>query len=115
MSPIQSARLNGHEPFAYLKDVLERLPTQPYSKIGEVLPHRWQPTLLRLSETAKRVRRELTEDRLIFDTTKPDGALRKLMDVGLLPHLGWQARIALPEGFRETYTWFRINRVTAQS
>jgi len=44
MSLIQSARLNGHEPFAYLKDVLERLPTQPYSKIGELLPHRWQPS-----------------------------------------------------------------------
>ena len=45
MSLIQSARLNGHEPFAYLKDVLERLPTQPYSRIGELLPHRWQPSV----------------------------------------------------------------------
>ena len=45
MSLIQSARLNGHEPFAYLKDVLERLPTQPYSRIGELLPHRWQPAV----------------------------------------------------------------------
>lgn len=45
MSLIQSARLNGHEPFAYLKDVLERLPTQPYSRIGELLPHRWQPNI----------------------------------------------------------------------
>ena len=45
MSLIQSARLNGHEPFAYLKDVLERLPSQPYSRIGELLPHRWQPAV----------------------------------------------------------------------
>jgi transposase len=45
MSLIQSARLNGHEPFAYMKDVLERLPTQPYSRIRELLPHRWQPTV----------------------------------------------------------------------
>jgi len=43
MSLIQSARLNGHEPFAYLKDVLERLPTQPHNRIGELLPHRWRP------------------------------------------------------------------------
>ena len=42
MSLIQSAKLNGHDPFAYLKDVLSRLPTQPYSKISELLPHRWQ-------------------------------------------------------------------------
>lgn len=43
MSLIQSTRLNGHEPFAYLKDVLTRLPTQPQSRIGELLPHRWRP------------------------------------------------------------------------
>lgn len=45
MSLIQSARLNGHEPFAYLKNVLERLPTQPYSRIWELLPHRWRPSI----------------------------------------------------------------------
>jgi transposase len=41
MSLVHSARLNGHEPHAYLKDVLERLPTQPASRIGKLLPHRW--------------------------------------------------------------------------
>jgi transposase len=44
MSLLHSARLNGHEPHAYLKDVLERLPTQPASRIGELLPHRWRST-----------------------------------------------------------------------
>jgi transposase len=43
MSLIQSAKLNGHDPYAYLRDVLARLPTQPASRIGELLPHRWQP------------------------------------------------------------------------
>ena len=43
MSLIQSARLNGHDPYRYLKDVLERLPTQPASGIGELLPHAWRP------------------------------------------------------------------------
>lgn len=42
MSLIQSARLNGHDPYAYLKDVLTRLPTHKASRIGELLPHRWQ-------------------------------------------------------------------------
>lgn len=42
MSLIQSARLNGHDPYAYLKDVLTRLPTQKNSQIAELLPHRWQ-------------------------------------------------------------------------
>jgi len=43
MTLIQSARLNGHDPYRYLKDVLERLPTQPASRIGELLPHSWTP------------------------------------------------------------------------
>lgn len=42
MSLIRSAKLNGHDPYAYLKDVLTRLPTQRASQIGELLPHRWQ-------------------------------------------------------------------------
>ena len=43
MSLIQSAKLNGHDPYAYLKDVLMRLPTQLNSDIEELLPHQWQP------------------------------------------------------------------------
>ena len=43
MSLLQSAKLNGHEPWAYLKDVLTRLPTQLNSRIEELLPHQWQP------------------------------------------------------------------------
>lgn len=47
MSLVHSARINGHDPYAYLRDVLERLPTQPASRVGELLPHRW-----RASDTA---------------------------------------------------------------
>ena len=43
MTLLQSAKLCGHEPWAYLKDVLTRLPTQLNSRIEELLPHRWQP------------------------------------------------------------------------
>jgi transposase len=43
MSLLQSAKLNGRDPWAYLKDVLTRLPTQLNSRIEELLPHRWQP------------------------------------------------------------------------
>ncbi len=35
--------LNGNDPYAYLKNVLERMPTQPNSRIDELLPHRWAP------------------------------------------------------------------------
>ena len=43
MSLLHSARINGHDPFAYLKEILARLPTQPAGRIGELLPHQWQP------------------------------------------------------------------------
>ena len=43
MSLIQSAKLNGHDPYAYLKDVFTRLPTQRASEIAELLPHNWMP------------------------------------------------------------------------
>ena len=43
MSLVRSAQLNGHDPYAYMKDVLSRLPTQRQSEIGELLPHRWVP------------------------------------------------------------------------
>ena len=43
MSVLHTARINGHEPFAYLKGVLERLPSQPASRIDELLPYHWQP------------------------------------------------------------------------
>ena len=42
MSLIQSAKLNGLDPHAYLRDVLQRLPTHKASQIGELLPHRWR-------------------------------------------------------------------------
>lgn len=42
MSLVQSARLCGHDPHAYLTDVLQRLPAHPASRIEELLPHRWQ-------------------------------------------------------------------------
>ena len=43
MSLVHSAKLNGIDPYAYIRDVLERLPTQPASRIEELLPHRWTP------------------------------------------------------------------------
>lgn len=43
MSLVQSAKLNGLDPWAYLRDVLDRLPTHLNSCIDELLPHRWQP------------------------------------------------------------------------
>jgi GDP-L-fucose synthase len=45
--------------------------------------------------------------RLVFDPTKPDGTLRKLMDVSRLQRLGWQAKIGLEQGIIQTYAWYQ--------
>jgi len=43
MNLIQSAKLNGLDPYAYLSNVLKRLPTHKVSQIEELLPHWWKP------------------------------------------------------------------------
>jgi GDP-L-fucose synthase len=49
------------------------------------------------------------EGSLAFDTSKPDGTPRKLMDVGRLLALGWKPRIGLKDGIRDAYDWFLKN------
>ncbi len=45
--------------------------------------------------------------RLVFDTSKPDGTPRKLLDTTRLKSLGWRPKISLAEGIESTYAWFR--------
>jgi len=46
---------------------------------------------------------------LVFDTSKPDGTPRKLLDISRLRQLGWQPRITLEDGVRDAYQWFLRN------
>jgi GDP-L-fucose synthase len=43
---------------------------------------------------------------IIFDTSKPDGTLRKLLDVSKLETLGWKSSVSLEQGLKDTYQWF---------
>ena len=45
MSLIEWAKLNGHDPWAYLKDVFERLPTLKHRDLAQLLPHNWRPAI----------------------------------------------------------------------
>jgi GDP-L-fucose synthase len=54
------------------------------------------------------------EGRMTFDTSKPDGAPRKLLDVRRLKDLGWSPSITLAEGIRSTYQWFVDNESHAR-
>ena len=65
-------------------------------------------TIRELAETVARVTG--FAGRLVFDTDKPDGAPRKLLDVSRLAALGWRPQIGLEEGLRDAYAWYVENR-----
>tara|TARA_B100000242_G_C43017920_1_gene473496 strand:- start:90 stop:1049 length:960 start_codon:yes stop_codon:yes gene_type:complete len=70
-------------------------------------------TIKELAETIA----EVTEFKgeLFFDTSKPDGTPRKLMDVSRLKDLGWEHSISLKNGLADTYNWYKNNLKHARS
>jgi GDP-L-fucose synthase len=70
---------------------------------------------LSIRELADMVRRIVYPSAaVVFDTSKPDGAPRKLLDVTRLHALGWRHRTALGEGIESTYAWFLAHRAEAR-
>jgi len=55
------------------------------------------------------------EGQITTDPSKPDGTMRKLMDVSRLKNMGWQAQIALEDGLRDTYDWFLAHQADIRS
>ena len=51
---------------------------------------------------------------LAFDTTKPDGTPRKLLDTSRLTALGWQPRIPLRQGLEQSWRWFQGHHTEAR-
>ena len=70
-------------------------------------------TIRELAETMKVV--VGFEGEIVFDTTKPDGTPRKLMDVSRLERLGWEASVSLADGLGMTYQWFLSNAADLRS
>src|ERR1700761_4577612 len=52
--------------------------------------------------------------RLDFDSSKPDGTPRKLLDTSRLTALGWKPKIKLREGIESTYAWFQNHAAEAR-
>lgn len=69
-------------------------------------------TIRELAETISKV--VGFRGKLTFDSTKPDGAPRKLMDVTRLESLGWKSGIGLEEGLNSAYKWFIEHRANAR-
>ena len=49
------------------------------------------------------------EGQIEWDTSKPDGATRKLLDISVFSNFGWKAKTPLEEGLRTAYQWFLSN------
>ena len=64
-------------------------------------------TIREMAETVARV--VGFDGDIVFDSTKPDGTPRKLMDVSRLSDLGWNYRVELEPGLTHTYQWFLEN------
>jgi GDP-L-fucose synthase len=110
--------------FLYNEDMAEacvflmKLPDQQFQPLlgtDEALTGRFEPplvnigtgediTIAELAATVSHIVRY--EGRIVYDSSKPDGTPRKLMDVGLLSKAGWRARTALSQGLRVAYADF---------
>ena len=78
---------------------------QHYS--GEEIVNIGTGTDLPIAELAEKVRDVVGfEGEIVWDTSKPDGTPRKLVDTSRINAMGWQPRIPLEEGICQTYEWF---------
>jgi GDP-L-fucose synthase len=64
-------------------------------------------TIKQLAETIQKITGHQGE--IIWDSSKPDGTPRKLMDISKMHALGWNHQVQLEEGIKKTYTWFLEN------
>ncbi|MBP5448723.1 MAG: GDP-L-fucose synthase, partial [Spirochaetales bacterium] len=51
------------------------------------------------------------EGEIVYDSSKPDGTPRKLLDMSKLHGMGWKAKTSLEEGIRKTYQWVLDNNI----
>ena len=52
------------------------------------------------------------EGNIVMDSSKPDGTPRKLTDISKIKAMGWEPKISLEEGLKQTYEWYKTNKAT---
>lgn len=65
-------------------------------------------TILELANLVKKV--VGFEGEIVMDSTKPDGTMRKLTDISRIKATGWEPKISLEEGLKQTYEWYKANK-----
>lgn len=67
-------------------------------------------SILQLAEMMKKVTG--FEGNIVMDSSKPDGTPRKLTDISKIKTMGWEPKISLEEGLKQTYEWYKANKAT---
>lgn len=113
------AKLAGHAPvtlwgsgtplreFLHVDDLAQAVLFAVENTLPEHLYNVGSGTDLSIIDLALLIQKEVGhQGQILWDTTKPDGTPRKLMNVQKMKQLGWQAQIDLPTGVQKTYDWY---------
>ncbi|WP_456424000.1 GDP-L-fucose synthase family protein [Lutibacter sp.] len=115
LSPLTSIQLWGSgtpmREFLHVDDLAQAVLYAVENKLPEHLYNVGTGTDVTIKELAKTIQKIVGHTgKILWDSTKPDGTPRKLLDVSKLNTLGWKAQIALEKGIQKTYTWFLNNQ-----
>jgi GDP-L-fucose synthase len=105
-----------HREFLYVDDLADALLFLMDTYTGDEIINIGTGTDITIVQAAQMIKQVIgyTGD-FVFDTSKPDGTPRKLLDVGRLQALGWQAPTALYDGVVKTIAWCRQESIFEQN
>ncbi|MCZ8330793.1 MAG: GDP-L-fucose synthase [Flavobacterium sp.] len=116
------AKINGNQPvvlwgsgtpmreFLHVDDMAAAVVFALENQLDEHLYNVGTGTDLTIKELAELIQKTVDhQGEIIWDSSKPDGTPRKLMDVSKMKNIGWSATISLEEGIKATYQWFLEN------
>ena len=94
----------------FVDDMAEAVVFAVENKLPEYLYNIGSGKDLSINELAEIIQKIVGyKGRVIWDTTKPDGSPRKLMDVSKMKEIGWEYSTELEDGIKKTYQWFLKN------
>ncbi|NGZ90275.1 NAD-dependent epimerase/dehydratase family protein [Psychroflexus sp. C1] len=102
--------------FLHVDDLAEAVSFALEHQLDENLYNVGTGTDLTIKELAETIQEIVGhESDIQWDSSKPDGTPRKLMDVSKMNAQGWEAKIDLKEGIRDTYQWFFDKKIVSRT
>jgi GDP-L-fucose synthase len=125
MRKFHEAKVNGNTPvtlwgsgtpmreFLHVHDMADAVVYALENQLDEHLYNIGTGVDLTIKDLAEQIQKTVGhQGELIWDSSKPDGTPRKLMDVSKMKASGWYSKIALEDGISATYKWFLENELT---